>query len=191
MIWRPWFRARPAIITLYLYENNESLPAVQDRLRRRPTANAATDLCRHRHSPPRGSSESAAGVSTWLGTGAGGDRGNCVACRRDRVVHPEGKYLKKTKVRDEFTQVLPPDMIGNRMGGFAVIREKDNHHMGLGLAKLMELVDRHRERLWLATGDSLLHKPPTKPRVIRAAIEDRKIGSDRPPTGGEPIGIVR
>ncbi|MFT4063208.1 hypothetical protein [Paraburkholderia sp.] len=81
----------------------------------------------------------------------------------------KGNTSKKTKVRDEFAQSLPPDMMGNPMPGFAAIKESDNHHMGLGLAKLMSLVEKYKGRLWLATGDSLLYKPPTDEYVIRAA----------------------
>lgn len=81
----------------------------------------------------------------------------------------KGNTSKRTKVRDEFAQSLPPDMMGNPMPGFAAIREKDNHHMGLGLAKLMELVAKYRGRLWLATGDSILYKAPQREHVIRKA----------------------
>jgi hypothetical protein len=81
----------------------------------------------------------------------------------------KGNTSKKTKVRDEFAQSLPPDMMGNPMPGFAAIRESDNHHMGLGLAKLVTLVEKYRGRLWLASGASLLYKQPHGGQVIRAA----------------------
>ncbi|MDR5758202.1 hypothetical protein [Caballeronia sp. LZ035] len=81
----------------------------------------------------------------------------------------KGNTSKKTKVVDDMMQSLPPDMMGNPMGGFAAIKESDNHHMGLGLAKLMSLVEKYRGRLWLASGGSLLYKPPVVPHVIRAA----------------------
>jgi len=81
----------------------------------------------------------------------------------------KGNTSKKTKVRDEFAQALPPDMMGNPMPGFAAIRESDNHHMGLGLAKLMSLVEKYKGRLWLASGDSQLYKPPAAVHVIRGA----------------------
>jgi hypothetical protein len=86
----------------------------------------------------------------------------------------KGNTSKKTKVRDEFAQALPPDMMGNPMLGFAAIRESDNHHMGLGLAKLVSLVEKYKGRLWLASGDSLLYKPPAAAHVIRVAASHCK-----------------
>jgi hypothetical protein len=81
----------------------------------------------------------------------------------------KGNTSKKTKVVDDMMQSLPPDMMGNPMRGFAAIKESDNHHMGLGLAKLMSLVEKYRGRLWLASGDGLLYKPPTASHAIKAA----------------------
>ncbi|SAK93936.1 hypothetical protein AWB80_06893 [Caballeronia pedi] len=81
----------------------------------------------------------------------------------------KGNTSKRTKVVDDMMQSLPPDMMGNPMFGFAAIKESDNHHMGLGLAKLMALVEKYRGRLWLASGASLLYKPPMNEHVIRAA----------------------
>lgn len=86
----------------------------------------------------------------------------------------KGNTSKRTKVRDDFVQSLPPDMMGNPMPGFAAIRESDNHHMGLGLAKLMALVEKYRGRLWLASGGSLLYKPPGAAHVIRTATSPCK-----------------
>ncbi len=68
----------------------------------------------------------------------------------------KGNSSKKVKPRDEFAQALPPDMMGNPMPGVGAIRESENHHMGLGLAKLVSLVERYSGELWLASGDGLL-----------------------------------
>lgn len=47
-------------------------------------------------------------------------------------------------------------MMGNPMGEDATIISSENHHLGLGLYKLMELVRRYNGSLWLASGNSLL-----------------------------------
>ncbi|WP_321862568.1 hypothetical protein [Burkholderia cenocepacia] len=72
----------------------------------------------------------------------------------------KGNSSKKVKVQDDFTQWLPPDMMGNPIPGVGAIREKENHHMGLGLAKLVSLVERYDGMLWLASGDGLLSITP-------------------------------
>ncbi|MRT00678.1 hypothetical protein GJQ57_18705 [Ralstonia pickettii] len=69
----------------------------------------------------------------------------------------KGNSSKRLKQEDPWEQRLPADVMGNPMPGFAKARESDNHHMGLGLAKLMSAVDTYGGRLWLATGDTLLH----------------------------------
>ncbi|WP_175864540.1 hypothetical protein [Burkholderia cepacia] len=72
----------------------------------------------------------------------------------------KGNSSKKVKVQDDFAQWLPPDMMGNPIPGVGTIREKENHHMGLGLAKLVSLVERYDGKLWLASGDGLLSITP-------------------------------
>ncbi|CAJ5510124.1 Uncharacterised protein [Burkholderia pseudomallei] len=72
----------------------------------------------------------------------------------------KGNSSKKAEVHDDFAQWLPPDMMGNPMPGFGAIRESENHHMGLGLAKLVTLVERYSGHLWLASGDGLLSVTP-------------------------------
>ncbi|MGS1027740.1 hypothetical protein [Burkholderia glumae] len=72
----------------------------------------------------------------------------------------KGNSSKKVKVQDDFAQWLPPDMMGNPIPGVGAIREKENHHMGLGLAKLVSLVERYDGMLWLASGDGLLSITP-------------------------------
>jgi hypothetical protein len=68
----------------------------------------------------------------------------------------KGNSSKKVKRIDDFAQYLPPDMMGNPMPGIGSIRESENHHMGLGLAKLVALVDRYKGSLWLASGAGML-----------------------------------
>lgn len=77
----------------------------------------------------------------------------------------KGNSSKKVQARDDFTQSLPPDMMGNPMRGFAAIKDSENHHMGLGLAKLVALVDRYKGTLWLTTGDCLLRSTPAGGRT--------------------------
>lgn len=72
----------------------------------------------------------------------------------------KGNSSKKSKTQDDFAQWLPPDMMGNPIPGVGAIREKDNHHMGLGLAKLVALVERYDGMLWLATGDGMFSIAP-------------------------------
>lgn len=81
----------------------------------------------------------------------------------------KGNSSKKIRVRDEFEQSLPPDMMGNPMPGSGSIRESENHHMGLGLAKLVSLVDRYKGSLWLASGDSVLCSTPVAGQSINDA----------------------
>jgi hypothetical protein len=46
------------------------------------------------------------------------------------------------------------------MGMAGRIVDTDNHHMGLGLAKLVEGVERFKGVLWLASGQSMLNIRP-------------------------------
>jgi hypothetical protein len=68
----------------------------------------------------------------------------------------EGNSTKKRAVQDAFSQRLPGDIIGNPIPGVGVSVANDNHHMGLGLAKLVDLVQRYHGELWLASGTDML-----------------------------------
>jgi hypothetical protein len=49
----------------------------------------------------------------------------------------KGHSSKNLKCVDEWAQTLPPDIMGNPIPGVGKARESDNHHQGLGLAKLV------------------------------------------------------
>ncbi len=66
----------------------------------------------------------------------------------------------KKRIIDEWQQRLPPDVMGNPIGKHARVVESDNHHMGLGLAKLIDAVEKFHGRCWLASGDTLLFISP-------------------------------
>ena len=68
----------------------------------------------------------------------------------------EGHSSKLVRPRDDWTQRLPPDSSNNPMGGIAKTFERDDHHQGLGLFKLLHLVEVFQGELWLATGNSML-----------------------------------
>lgn len=70
-----------------------------------------------------------------------------------------GNSTKKKSI-DNWAQRLPPDVMGNPMPGLGQVVESDNHHMGLGLSKLMECVERFNGRLWLVSGDAMLIMHP-------------------------------
>lgn len=80
-----------------------------------------------------------------------------------------GNSTKKKSI-DDWAQRLPPDVMGNPMPGIGQVVESDNHHMGLGLAKLVECVDRFRGRLWLASGDAMLVLRPGGRRYVQPQI---------------------
>jgi len=71
-----------------------------------------------------------------------------------------GHSTKKRAVEDAFAQRLPPDFMGNPMPGVGRAVESDNHHLGLGLAKLIDLVSTYQGRLWLASGNAMLGLSP-------------------------------
>ena len=56
---------------------------------------------------------------------------------------------------DGWTQNLPSDVINNPMKKFAK-HQKGNNHAGLGLAKLMELVQQYKGELRVISGDAIL-----------------------------------
>jgi hypothetical protein len=65
-------------------------------------------------------------------------------------------HLKKLKKTTHGLKRLPSDYIGNPIPGIGHAVESENHHMGLGLAKLMELIDNYQGQLWLASGNKTL-----------------------------------
>lgn len=72
----------------------------------------------------------------------------------------EGNSTKKVRPAAEWAQRIPPDVIGNPLRGIEQTRTTDNHHMGLGLFKLVRLVQEFRGFLWLATGSSVFELAP-------------------------------
>lgn len=75
-----------------------------------------------------------------------------------------GNSTKKRSV-DEWAQRLPEDVMGNPMGSFGHIVESDNHHMGLGLAKLITAVEQFHGWCWLASGEAMLCISPDGQRI--------------------------
>lgn len=78
----------------------------------------------------------------------------------------EKGHSTKKKTVDDLAQRLPADMMGNPIPGVGHVVESDNHHLGLGLAKLVENVERFEGWLWLASGGSMLVIRPGRERVI-------------------------
>lgn len=74
----------------------------------------------------------------------------------------EGHSTKKIQPVSGWAQRMPPDLIGNPMRGVEQTQAPDNYHMGLGLAKLVQLVREFRGFLWLASGASVLKLAPGK-----------------------------
>lgn len=75
-----------------------------------------------------------------------------------------GNSTKKRDV-DELEQRLPTDVMDNPMGRFARVVESDNHHMGLGLAKLITAVEQFHGWCWLASGNAMLYISPDGQRT--------------------------
>lgn len=72
----------------------------------------------------------------------------------------EGHSTKKQSSGSDWAQRMPPDLIGNPLRNVEQARFTDNHHMGLGLHKLVRLVREFRGSLWLASGRSTLVLAP-------------------------------
>ena len=72
--------------------------------------------------------------------------------------------LLNEKPDDGWVQRLPDDLIGAPPIPFGIgrVKESDNHHQGLGLAKLISLVEHYIGSLWLATGSAILTMKPDK-----------------------------
>ncbi|KJV08008.1 hypothetical protein [Methylocucumis oryzae] len=69
----------------------------------------------------------------------------------------EGNSTKKC-TNDDWKQSLPPDTIGSPMPNkIGKPKVSENHHLGLGLAKLVKLVNNYNGFLWLASGNCTLH----------------------------------
>lgn len=62
----------------------------------------------------------------------------------------------KLREEDPWVQRLPSDAMGNPMGPIARIKDKENNHLGLGLAKLVDLVLKFKGTLWLASSNAIL-----------------------------------
>ncbi len=74
----------------------------------------------------------------------------------------EGHSTKKLRPQSDWAQRMPEDVINNPLRGIEETRFSDNHHMGLGLFKLTQLVKEFRGELWLASGDAILYLAPDK-----------------------------
>jgi hypothetical protein len=72
----------------------------------------------------------------------------------------EGNSSKKQKPTNDWSQRLPQDISGNPMPNIGQIVDSENHHMGLGLAKLLNLVNTYQGQLWLASGEKTLVVEP-------------------------------
>ena len=70
----------------------------------------------------------------------------------------EGNTTKSSNHIDEFAQRVPDDIIGGSPYGYDIETfTSSNHHQGLGLYKLLELIKEYSGELFLASGDSGLH----------------------------------
>lgn len=79
-----------------------------------------------------------------------------------------GNSTKKRDVEDPWEQRLPPDVMGKPMGQHGRVVETDNHHMGLGLAKLIDAVERFHGWCWLASGNTMLSISPNGSRTYQS-----------------------
>ncbi|WP_126326487.1 hypothetical protein [Neisseria canis] len=78
----------------------------------------------------------------------------------------KGHSSKKIEAEkhDDWTQQLPPDAIGNPMGKLAKYR-KNNNHAGLGLAKLIELIQQYCGKLNILSGNCMLSIDSNSPNM--------------------------
>jgi hypothetical protein len=107
-----------------------------------------------------------------------------------------GNSTKKRDV-DEWEQRLPVDVMGNPMGRFGRVVESDNHHMGLGLAKLITAVEQFHGWCWLASGNAMLcispdgHRSytilpiPWKGVALACRFDSNRVAGAAPYTGDE------
>lgn len=107
-----------------------------------------------------------------------------------------GNSTKKRDV-DEWEQRLPVDVMGNPMGRFGRVVESDNHHMGLGLAKLITAVEQFHGWCWLASGNAMLCISPDGHRsytnlpipwqgvALACRFDSNRVAGAAPHTGDE------
>jgi hypothetical protein len=84
--------------------------------------------------------------------------GLSIQCDEDAISWciEKGNSSKKLKNYNEWSQRLPQDIAGNPIPGIGHAVMSENHHMGLGLAKLIELVSNYKGELWLSSGEKTL-----------------------------------
>lgn len=84
----------------------------------------------------------------------------------------KGHSSKKIEAEnyDDWTQQLPSDVIGNPMGKSAKYR-KSNNHAGLGLAKLIELIQQYNGKLNIVSGNCMLSINPNSPNIVYTTSE--------------------
>lgn len=68
----------------------------------------------------------------------------------------KGHSSKATDYDDGWTQRLPDDVMGNPIGRHARVATDGNHHVGIGLFKLTNLVQVYGGELWMTSGDVML-----------------------------------
>lgn len=68
----------------------------------------------------------------------------------------EGNSSKNQRHQDAWTQRLPEDMMLNPIPKIGSPISTENHHQGLGLAKLVQLVEQYSGALWIASGSDML-----------------------------------
>lgn len=64
--------------------------------------------------------------------------------------------LYRQKQDDGWIQRMPIDITMNPIKEISSVRDSDNNHQGIGLAKLIDLVANYSGRLWIASGNSIL-----------------------------------
>lgn len=64
--------------------------------------------------------------------------------------------LYKKPLDDEWMQRMPIDITMNPIREISKIKESENNHQGIGLAKLIDLVRSYSGSLWIASGNSIL-----------------------------------
>ncbi len=85
--------------------------------------------------------------------------GKSVQSHRDAIEWciQEGNSTKHSKDEDAWLQRVPGDLIGENPMGLFGGDISDNHHQGLGLFHLIDLVEKHNGELYLISGDTALH----------------------------------
>ncbi len=115
----------------------------------------------------------------------------------------EGHSTKIVPPEDDWAQTVPVDMIGNPFRGVEQVRHSDNHHMGLGLFKLIQVVTRFSGELSLATGNKIFllaedgqksykdSRYPWQGVAISCRFNTRLIENDsQEPVDGDIMGIM-